>query len=73
MNAIRANIWYDTEGDFLEVMFRTADGYFRPSADDRVMEKVDEQGRLLGFHIIGLRKLSEGPIDVGLPSGSDEE
>ena len=73
MGGITPNIWYDPEGDFLEIIFETREGYFRPSADDRVIEKVDDQGHLLGFHILGLRNVSGSPINIDLPSGSDEE
>lgn len=41
-------IWYDAEGDFLEVTFDERAGFFRETASDQVMEKVDEQGNLLG-------------------------
>ena len=46
------SIWFDPEGDYLEVLFDTmTPGYFRETADDRLMEKVDEGGRVLGFSI----------------------
>ena len=41
-------IWYDREGDFLEVMFEDRAGYFRETANDQVMEKVDDQGCVIG-------------------------
>jgi hypothetical protein len=47
----RLRIWYDAEGDYLEVIFDQRPGYFRETRDDRVMEKVDAEGniqRLLG-------------------------
>ena len=37
-------VWYDREGDFLEVMFEQKEGYFRETAHDQVMEKVDKDG-----------------------------
>ena len=40
----RVNIWYDPEGDYLEVIFDQQEGYFRETEDDRAMEKVDTQG-----------------------------
>ena len=63
-------VWYDPEGDFLEVLFDASrPGYFRETQDDRVMEKVDEHGALLGFSIIGVASLgSDSPLEVALPS-----
>ena len=35
-------IWYDPEGDYLEVIFDQKPGYFRETVNDQVMEKVKE-------------------------------
>lgn len=43
MNMGPMKVWYDKEGDFLEVIFREAKGYMHDIGDD-VFEKVDEQG-----------------------------
>ncbi len=59
-------LWYDREGDFLEVLFERKEGYFRETDNDRVMEKVDSHGRVLGFSVLGVSKLSERPLDVAL-------
>ncbi|MGH2597974.1 MAG: DUF2283 domain-containing protein [Dehalococcoidia bacterium] len=65
-NSVR--IWFDPEGDFLEVIFDPSRaGYFRETADDRVMEKVGEDGHVLGFSILGVSTLrAEAPIEVDL-------
>ena len=60
-------MWYDPEGDYLEVIFEQRDGYFRETDDDRVMEKIDDQGRILGFSILGVKSLSGSPLEVTLP------
>ncbi len=60
-------IWYDPEGDFLEVIFDKKEGYFRETPDDRVMEKVDQQGNILGFSILGVGSMKGKPLDVVLP------
>jgi hypothetical protein len=44
----KLKIWFDKEGDFLEVMFEQSPGYFRETSNPHVMEKVDEQGKVLG-------------------------
>jgi len=42
-------IWYDKEGDFLEVLFDIKPGFFKDTDDDAIMEKVDNEGNILGF------------------------
>jgi hypothetical protein len=58
-------VWYDREGDFLEVMFAQKEGYFRETAHDQVMEKVDKIGTILGFHVLKVNRLTR-PLDVEL-------
>jgi uncharacterized protein YuzE len=59
-------IWYDHEGDYLEVLFEKA-GYFRETANDAVMEKVDGEGNLLGFSILKVSALKgEPPLSINL-------
>lgn len=59
-------VWYDPEGDFLEVTFEKREGYFRATQHDRVMERVDADGRVIGFSVLGVKTLQPTPIDVGL-------
>jgi len=59
-------IWYDPEGDFLEVIFDPRKGYFRETANDQVMEKVDAQGNLLGFSVLSVSSLKQKPLEVSL-------
>jgi uncharacterized protein YuzE len=60
-------IWYDSEGDYLEVVFERKAGYFRETGNDAVMEKVDEEGNVIGFSILMVSALKERePISVGL-------
>ena len=54
-------IWYDHEGDYLEVLFECKSGYFRETAHDAVMEKVDGEGNLLGFSILKVSALKGAP------------
>jgi uncharacterized protein YuzE len=48
-------VWYDPEGDFLEVLFSNKPGYMRETDNDAVMERVDERGNILGFSILRVR------------------
>jgi uncharacterized protein YuzE len=45
-------VWYDQEGDFLEVIFDQKPGFFRETDSDQVMEKVDQEGNVIGFSIL---------------------
>jgi len=62
----RVKIWYDREGDYLEVIFDQKPGYFRETANDQIMEKVDEQGNILGFSVLKISALKEAPLEVTL-------
>jgi hypothetical protein len=44
-------IWYDKEGDFMEILFSDRPGYMRETDNDAIMERVDEGGNLLGFSV----------------------
>ena len=60
-------IWYDHEGDYLEVLFERKAGYFRETTNDAVMEKVDGEGNLLGFSILKVSALKgEAPLSISL-------
>ena len=63
-------IWFDAEGDYLEVLFSDAAGIMRETADDAVMERVDETGRLIGFSILNVSRLAsqQRPLLANLPS-----
>jgi hypothetical protein len=57
--AERIKVWFDAEGDFLEVRFSDKAGFMRATNNDAVMERVDEQGNLLGFSILQVSRLSK--------------
>lgn len=60
-------VWYDREGDYLEVLFDSRNGYFRETENDAVMEKVDAEGRMLGFSILRVSSISERtPLSLSL-------
>jgi uncharacterized protein YuzE len=62
----RVKIWYDPEGDYLEVIFDQKPGYFRETSSDQVMEKVDESGNILGFSVLKVSALKNAPLEVAL-------
>ncbi len=59
-------IWFDQEGDYLEVIFEQKPGYFRETANDQVMEKVDDEGNVLGFSVLKVSAMQAAPIEVTL-------
>jgi uncharacterized protein YuzE len=62
----KVKVWYDPKGDFLEVMFKQKEGYFRETNSDQVMEKVDMEGNVIGFSILKVSALKEKPLDIDL-------
>ena len=62
----RVRIWYDQEGDYLEVIFDQKPGYFRETESDQVMEKVDEEGHVLGFSVLRVSAMRVRPLEVAL-------
>ena len=46
--ADKVKVWFDPEGDFLEVRFSDAPGFMRETAHDALMERVDEHGEVIG-------------------------
>jgi len=62
----KLKVWFDAEGDFLEVIFDQKPGYFRETANDQVMEKVDQQGNVIGFSVLRVSALKEKPLEVAL-------
>jgi len=56
--ADKIKVWFDAEGDFLEVRFSDAAGYMKETDNDAVMERLDERGQVIGFSIMQVSKLS---------------
>lgn len=62
----KLRIWYDPEGDYLEVTFEQKEGYFRETASDLVMEKVDLAGNTIGFSVLNVGALKDHPLELTL-------
>ena len=63
----KAFVWYDPEGDFLEVTFDEKQGKMIDTADDRVMAKVDKEGNILGFHRLCTKSQFKAHGSTGSP------
>jgi len=61
----KMRVWYDREGDFLEIIFHDAKGYMRDLGDD-IFERVDEQGKVIGFAIFNFSKRDQQPLEIPL-------
>ncbi|MCW5782809.1 MAG: hypothetical protein KIT39_05815 [Nitrospirales bacterium] len=69
--AEKINVWFDPEGDFLEVPFSDAPGFLRPTAHDALMERVNDQGHVLGFSVLGVSRFKKDrPLEAELLAGT---
>ncbi|MGA3144673.1 MAG: DUF2283 domain-containing protein [Verrucomicrobiota bacterium] len=65
--ADKIKVWFDAEADFLEVRFSDAAGYEKETKHDAVMERVDVQGHVIGFSVMGVSKFKKGkPLEADL-------
>ena len=60
--AQQVKIWYDPEGDSLEVLFSDKAGYMKETDNDAVMERVDEQGKGPSWNQVLKYKIATGTI-----------
>ena len=69
--ADKVKVWFDPEGDFLEVQFRDALGFMRPTAHDAVMERMDEHRHVMGFSVLGVSRFKKDhPLEAELMTGN---
>jgi uncharacterized protein YuzE len=65
--AEKIKVWFDAEADFLEVRFSDAAGYEKETAHDAVMERLDAQGNVIGFSILGVSRFKKDkPLETDL-------
>lgn len=63
----KMKVWYDREGDYLELTMSRKKGHFKDVGND-IWERVDEKGRIIGFAIVNFTKrLSGRQEEVELP------
>lgn len=66
----KVKVWFDAEADFLEVRFSDAAGYEKETTHDAVMERVDAQGNIIGFSILGVSRFRKSnPLEAKLVTG----
>jgi uncharacterized protein YuzE len=67
--ADKLKVWFDAEADFLEVRFSEVPGYEKETNNDAVMERVDAEGHVIGFSIMGVSQFKKGkPLEADLAS-----
>ena len=65
--ADKLKLWFDPEGDYLEVTFSDVPGYMRETKSDAVLQRVDKQGRVIGFSVLGVSKFQKDhPLEAEL-------
>jgi hypothetical protein len=65
----KVKVWFDAEADYLEVRFSDAAGYEKETKHDAVMERVDKEGHLIGFSILGVSRFKKDkPLEADLAS-----
>ena len=61
------SVWYDDEGDMLEVLWAFREGYFTPTDDDRILKRLDDDGEVIGFLIHEVSTIKQpSPIEFAL-------
>ena len=65
--ADKVKVWFDAEADFLEVRFSDAAGYEKQTKHDAVMERVDKNGQVIGFSVLGVTRFTKSsPLEAEL-------
>lgn len=57
--ADKVKVWFDAEADFLEVRFSDIAGYEKETSNAALMERVDAQGNVIGFSILGVSRFKK--------------
>ncbi len=61
----RLSVWFDEEGDFLEISSGRKKGFFRDLGSG-VFERVDEKGKTIGFALLNVTKRTRKELLVPL-------
>jgi uncharacterized protein DUF2283 len=65
----KVKVWFDAKADYLEVRFSDAAGCMKETKNDALMERVDAQGHIIGFSVMGVSRLKKDkPLEADLAS-----
>ncbi|WP_435547863.1 DUF2283 domain-containing protein [Desulfobacterium sp. N47] len=60
-------VWYDKEGDYLEVVFDRQAGECQEAVNEAVLERLDDTGNIIGFSISKVSALKkQKPLSIEL-------
>ncbi len=69
MDSRNVSVWYDHDGDMLEVLWAFREGYFTPTDDERILKRLDYDGEVIGFLVHEMSTLKQpGPLEFELAS-----
>jgi len=60
------SVWYDREGDYLEIAFEEGEGYFQDAGEDLWL-RINLQGKVVGFAILNFSKQTQRLRRIKLP------
>jgi hypothetical protein len=61
----KMKVWFDEEGDFLEVTFAERKGSYSEVGPD-LYQRVDTKGRVIGFAVFNFLKRDRKPVEIPL-------
>lgn len=74
MTSKKVSVWYDGDGDMLEVLWAFREGYFTPTDDDRILKRLDDDGEVIGFLIHEVSTLKQPvPLEFELSSETPDD
>ena len=67
-------VWWDAEGDYLWVNLAEGDGDMVTAKDGKSTVKVDDEGNILGFQILGVsERAKQKPFNFSLEPRTEPE
>lgn len=67
MDNRKVSVWYDPDGDMLEVLWAFREGYFIPTDDERILKRLDDNGEVIGFLIHDMSTFNQSsPVELEL-------
>ena len=73
MQSQTVSVWFDRDGDMLEVLWGFREGFFAPTDDDRILRRLDNNGDVTGFLVHEFSTLAQSnPIEFRLEGEREE-
>lgn len=68
----KINVWFDKEGDFLEITTNKKKGFFKDLGNG-IFKRIDKDGNIIGFALLNVRKRSKKEVSVPLDVHFEEK